>query len=124
MVRVWGGVGRESPGAQGADAYPAAVWAADRLAEREPSVPGALFGSGVERTGDEAGRGRRRGFSRKRVAKVLEKGGELSRAELLRCQVRYFTDGAVPLDTARGPSFPEIAAGALSLSKGWEPGSS
>jgi hypothetical protein len=54
-----------------------------------------LFGSGIERAGDERGRGRRRGFSRKRVAKVIEEGGDLSRTELLRCRVRYFSDGAV-----------------------------
>jgi len=34
-------------------------------------------------------------FSREQAGKVLEAGGELSRHELLRCRVRYFTDGVV-----------------------------
>ena len=35
----------------------------------------------------------RRGFKAKDVARVLREGGELSRSELLRCRVRYFSDG-------------------------------
>ncbi len=38
---------------------------------------------------------RRRGFSRAEVEGILERKGRLSRAELLRCKVRYFTDGGV-----------------------------
>ena len=34
-------------------------------------------------------------ISRQRIAEVLEKGGELSKAELLHCRVRYFSDGVV-----------------------------
>lgn len=37
----------------------------------------------------------KRGFDRERAARELAKGGKLSQAELLRCRVRYFTDGAV-----------------------------
>jgi REP element-mobilizing transposase RayT len=37
----------------------------------------------------------RRGFSPERVRQVLEEGGELTREELLRCRVRYFSDGMV-----------------------------
>ena len=37
----------------------------------------------------------RRGFSAEAVAKVLREGGELSGGELLRCRVRYFSDGVV-----------------------------
>jgi hypothetical protein len=70
-----------------------------------------LFGSGVKRTGDERSRGRRRGFSRKKVQQVLDEGGDLPREELLRCRVRYFSDGAVPLDVAWGPSSPGITPG-------------
>ena len=33
------------------------------------------------------------GFSGERVAEVLEKGGRLSLGQLLRCRVRYFSDG-------------------------------
>ena len=38
---------------------------------------------------------RRKGYSREEIDKILEHGGKLSRAELLRCKTRYFTDGAV-----------------------------
>jgi len=38
---------------------------------------------------------RRRGFSRAEVDEILERNGKLSRSEMLRCKVRYFTDGAV-----------------------------
>jgi len=33
--------------------------------------------------------------SREKIAEVLESGGKLSKAELLRCRVRYFSDGVV-----------------------------
>jgi hypothetical protein len=39
--------------------------------------------------------GMRRGVSHKEVGAVREKGGKLSRWEMLRCRVRYFTAGAV-----------------------------
>jgi putative transposase len=35
----------------------------------------------------------KKGFSKDRVEAVLKAGGKLSRAELLRCQVRWFSDG-------------------------------
>ena len=35
----------------------------------------------------------KKGFSKERVEAVLKAGGKLSRAELLRCQVRWFSDG-------------------------------
>jgi len=35
------------------------------------------------------------GFSSEEVQRVLDRGGELSRDQLLCCRVRYFTDGAV-----------------------------
>ena len=54
-----------------------------------------VFSAGEERGLDEQGRPLRGGFSRGKVAKVLEEEGELSRYELLRCRVRYFSDGAV-----------------------------
>ena len=37
----------------------------------------------------------RPGFSPRKVAAVLDAGGELPLNELLRCRIRYFTDGAV-----------------------------
>ena len=36
---------------------------------------------------------RKRGFSKERVEAVLRSGGKLSRADLLRCRVRWFSDG-------------------------------
>lgn len=54
-----------------------------------------LFGQGEESGVDEGGRARRKGFDRKQVEQVLAKKGKLSREEMLRCRVRYFTDGAV-----------------------------
>lgn len=55
-----------------------------------------LFDHGEEREGDElTGRKRQRGFDREKVEEVIAKRGELSRAEILRCRVRYFCDGAV-----------------------------
>jgi len=39
------------------------------------------------------GKGRTPGFSYDQVQEVLDKGGKLSQSELLRCRVRYFTDG-------------------------------
>jgi hypothetical protein len=41
------------------------------------------------------GRPVKRGFDKARAKRELARGGRLSRAELLRCRVRYFTDGAV-----------------------------
>ncbi len=38
---------------------------------------------------------RRRGYSREEVDAILEQNGKLSRAEMLRCKTRYFTDDAV-----------------------------
>ena len=61
-----------------------------------------LFGEGMEaeRRGLEAsGRlkpalpSKRKGFSKERVEAVLKSGGKLSRADLLRCRVRWFSDG-------------------------------
>jgi hypothetical protein len=54
-----------------------------------------LFGAGEESGLDEHGPPLQKGFSKKNVAKVLAKNGELSQFELLRCQVRYFSDGVV-----------------------------
>ena len=42
---------------------------------------------------DESGRTKRKGLDQEAVRKVKEGGGKLSRAELLRCRVRYFSDG-------------------------------
>ena len=43
---------------------------------------------------DESGRTKRRGMSVEKVREVRESGGRLTRAQLLRCRVRYFSDGA------------------------------
>ena len=51
-----------------------------------------LFDEGREQR-DEAGNLKRRGLDRKTVRKVIESGGKLSRGQLLRCRVRYFSAG-------------------------------
>jgi len=54
-----------------------------------------LYGHGEARDADaRTGSKVRRGLTRSAVEKVLERGGELSVSEILRCRVRYFTDGA------------------------------
>ena len=50
---------------------------------------------GGQRREDLHGRTVRKGVSRERAAEVLDRGGRLTRATVLRCRVRYFTDGAV-----------------------------
>ncbi len=57
-----------------------------------------LFGSGEERMGGETVEGTNRwkgGFSQARIDEVLATGGRLPLAVVLRCRVRYFTDGVV-----------------------------
>jgi putative transposase len=52
-----------------------------------------LFGAGRQGAVDEEGRPLDRGLSREAVEKVLAEGGKLSSFELVRCRVRYFSDG-------------------------------
>ncbi len=47
-----------------------------------------LFGSAEERPS-------KRGFSARKIKEVLDRNGQLTRQELLRCRVRYFADGTV-----------------------------
>ena len=56
-----------------------------------------LYGHGEESGIDEATgeRANRQGLSRDQVAEVLAQKGYLNRWEMLRCRVRYFSDGAV-----------------------------
>jgi putative transposase len=56
-----------------------------------------LFGKGERRLGDgHTAAGARAGIAAQRVRQVVEvEGGRLPLAELLRCRVRYFCDGAV-----------------------------
>jgi REP element-mobilizing transposase RayT len=51
-----------------------------------------LFLQGEAHPVDQAGK-QRAGFSKEAVKQVLQQGGSLSREQLLRCRVRYFTDG-------------------------------
>jgi putative transposase len=54
---------------------------------------GLLYGEGeAMKTGQNGGQGRK-GLSKAQVQEVIEKKGKLSRYEMLRCRVRYFTDG-------------------------------
>jgi REP element-mobilizing transposase RayT len=52
-----------------------------------------LYGTGEEEGLDEAGRPLRRGFGAKKLAAVLAARGRLDRWQMLRCRVRYFSDG-------------------------------
>ena len=54
-----------------------------------------LYVSGEERGFNEDGHVKRLGFSREKVQAVLDARGELSIQEVLRCRVRYFSDGLV-----------------------------
>ncbi len=54
-----------------------------------------LYGHGeVRQANHKTGKAGRRGMTREKVDEVLERGGELSVAEILLCKVRYLTDGA------------------------------
>ena len=54
-----------------------------------------LYTRGAARGVSETGRPLKPGFSAETVKAVLDAGGTLPVNELLRCRVRYFTDGAV-----------------------------
>lgn len=54
-----------------------------------------LYVRGEQRGLGADGRPRHRGFDPQSVAAVLAQGGELTAPELLRCRVRYFSDGAI-----------------------------
>lgn len=55
-----------------------------------------LYTDGAEIAGDEsAGAPGRRGVTPEEAVRVVESGGRVSLPELLRCRVRYFSDGAV-----------------------------
>ena len=54
-----------------------------------------LYTRGAARGLSESGRPLKPGFSAETVSAVLDAGGTLPLNELLRCRVRYFTDGAV-----------------------------
>ena len=54
-----------------------------------------IYEQGQQRQGDGSGVGARAGVSAEVVERVLNENGRLSRAELLRCRVRYLSDGVV-----------------------------
>jgi putative transposase len=57
-----------------------------------------LFGTGQEVKGGKTLDGNvksKGGFTQKEIAAVMQSGGKLSLAAVLRCRVRYFTDGVV-----------------------------
>ncbi len=68
---------------------------AGNAAGNAAGVDAAVERSGLEATGrlKPALPSARTGFSKERVEAVLRSGGKLSRAELLRCRVRWFSDG-------------------------------
>ncbi len=55
-----------------------------------------LFGQGQQREADpDYGKPGRKGMSPADVEAEIDRGGKLSVAEILRCKVRYFSDGAI-----------------------------
>jgi REP element-mobilizing transposase RayT len=52
-----------------------------------------IYGEGEASAPAQNGGPVRKGMSRERVKEVIETKGKLSRMEMLRCRVRYFTDG-------------------------------
>ena len=54
-----------------------------------------LYATGLTEGSAPAGAATKPGFSYDQVEKVMESNGKLSQQELLRCRVRYFTDGVV-----------------------------
>jgi len=54
-----------------------------------------LYQAGQVHQGPDGVPSRRPGFDAKAVATVLEAGGELPLPELLRCRIRYFSDGVI-----------------------------
>lgn len=54
-----------------------------------------LFGAAHSRKDALTEQEYRKGIDPEKIAQVLERGGKLSLAQMLRCKVRYFTDGVV-----------------------------
>jgi len=54
-----------------------------------------VYDQGMEGAPDEKGIPVKRGFTGEEIAEVLAKKGKLSHWQMLRCRVRYFSDGAV-----------------------------
>jgi len=54
-----------------------------------------LYAAGGKQAVSETGRPKRRGFAQEQVEAVIQADGGLPLNALLRCRVRYFTDGAV-----------------------------
>lgn len=54
-----------------------------------------LYGTGEEQGLKKDGSAIRKGLSKKEIQKVIKAGGKLSQAQLLRCRVRYISDGMV-----------------------------
>jgi putative transposase len=52
-----------------------------------------IYGEGEARPAGQNEAKGRKGLAKERVREVIEKKGRLSRYEMLRCRVRYFTDG-------------------------------
>jgi REP element-mobilizing transposase RayT len=63
--------------------------------EVAPAYRKLLYVQGEQRGVDEQGRPLKKGFSREEVQAVLDAGGRLPIAQILRCRVRYFSDGLV-----------------------------
>jgi REP element-mobilizing transposase RayT len=91
----WSGYGEASGGGKLARAGLAAVYGKDgfpwaAIAERHRVL---LYEKGRERRDALSGEIRKTGFSAEQVAEALAGNGKLPLPEVLRCRVRYFTDG-------------------------------
>lgn len=104
-VRLYEGADRPGAEVEKLTSKPSEVLARYRmlLAEEGQAAELEEAGDGVKGRSTMAVQGereskrykRRRGFSKAEVDEILERNGKLSRVEMLRCRVRYFTDGAV-----------------------------
>ena len=63
--------------------------------EAQPEYRQRLYVNGGQKGLDPEGRTIRKGFEQEEVEKVVAAGGKLPMHELLRCRVRYFSDGLV-----------------------------
>ena len=108
----WSGYGEAMGGGRGARKAREGLGAIGREALENPGITAPwetiqeryrrlLYLEGVEIHGDElTGEGARRGIAREEVDRVVEGRAPMSKPEILRRKVRYFTDGAVLGSTA------------------------
>ena len=72
--------------------YEALGFSEQRIARLLERYRVGLAWQGVEQE-DARGNLRQKGFDREAARRIIEEGGRLTRSQLLRCRVRYFSDG-------------------------------